>query len=678
MRRGWVWTLVLCVACEGEGEAPGAGGDGDADVGSGVEVLEDDGEASADAADEGTGAIGADADAPGDSVLAPVDPWAPGEAAFIDRTEAWGLVEAGALGVRLSAVDLDGDGWVDLVSQWQAGDTRVLRNTGEGRFEDVTAASGLTVGRAGATRPVGVYAFGDVDNDGDLDAYHGIDTASVSTEETSELYLNDGDGRFALGAESTALRMAGKPQNPASASFVDVDRDGFLDLWTPMASYSTGSGLGLLQARLWRGDGSGWFYDATEELGLTTRGWNSVADLNGGRAHPRAWAANACDLDGDGWSELLVASYGRSPNHLYQARFDGGALRYENRSVASGYAYDDDLTWQDNTYARCYCEANRGAEGCAEVPPPVVPCLKENWSHAQDREPFRLGGNSATTLCGDIDNDGDLDLFTGEIRHWWAGSGSDAGELLLNDGAGPGADVTFTRPGRAATGLEIDYAGVVPEDGVDFDRTGWNEGRMTATLIDFDNDGWQDLWVGDSDYPGAHGRLYRQDAPGHFAEVSAADGIDHNRSHGVVTADFDHDGDLDLVIGHNSLSRCRADAPNDCYATAQVRLFENVAARQRWVQVQLVGGAGANRGAVGARVVVRAAGLATQTQEVSAGHGLTGTQNDRVLHFGLAAVSAVEVEVRWPDAAGTTERWTVEADGRYRLTQGRLEAERVF
>ncbi len=604
----------------------------------------------------------------------PLEPWRPGRKAFIERTEEWALGAIGALGVRLSAVDIDGDGWVDLVTQWQAGDTKVLRNTGLGHFEDITARSGLTTARTqAAVRPVGVFAFGDIDNDGDIDAYHGVDNATLPIAETSELYSNDGSGRFTLADESDAVRMGGRPQAPASASFSDVDRDGNLDLWVPMASYDAGAGLKLLQSRLFRGDGAGHFTDVTVTAGLTTKAWTNIGDINQGRAHPRAWAATACDLNDDGAPELLVASYGRSPNHLWQ-NDPGSELRYVNRGVASGYAYDADFTWSDNAYARCYCEANRDADECATVPPPVVPCLKDNWSHGQDREPFRLGGNSATTLCSDIDNDGDLDLFTSEIRHWWAGGGSDAGELLWNTGL---ADVTFERPGRAATGLAIDYSEDLPESGVNFDLTSWNEGRMTATLIDFDRDGWPDLYVGDSDYPGAHGRLYRQDSPGHFAEVAREDGIDHPRSHGVVAADFDHDGDVDLIVGHNSSMRCRADAPDNCLPTAQLRFFENVAALAHWVQLELTGnGTDTNRGAIGARVIVHSGGL-TQTQEVSAGHGLTGTQNDRVLSFGLAAATSLQVEVRWPNGARTSESFELAADHRYRLRQGG-ETEVVF
>ena len=54
----------------------------------------------------------------------------------------------------------------------------------------------------------------------------------------------------------------------------------------------------------------------------------------------------------------------------------------------------------------------------------------------------------------DIDNDGDMDLVTGEIVHWWAGANSDSAELLLNDGSG-----VFTRPGRGEAGSSASTTG---------------------------------------------------------------------------------------------------------------------------------------------------------------------------------------------------------------------------
>ena len=303
-------------------------------------------------------------------------------------------------------------------------------------------------------------------------------------------------------------------------------------------------------------------------------------------------------------------------------------------------------------------QSNRSAEGCADVGAPLISCAN-NWNHDNDRNPWRLGGNSGATVCGDLDNDGDLDLFTTEIRHWWAGAGSDGSEVLVNDGG-----ATFTRPGDEALGLAITH-----------DGTTWDEGHMTAAVFDFDNDGWNDIYLGASDYAGNRGRLYHNETDGSlaFVEVSPDVGIDHNRSHGVVVADFDRDGDLDVIVGH-SRARCDASGPNDCYERPQVRFFENLAGDGgNFVQLALEGGEGTNRAAIGARVTVTAGGV-TQTQEVGGGHGHYGAQNDMVLHFGLGAACEAEVTVRWPDGALTTETASVQSGLRYRWRQGESPA----
>ncbi|MAT23438.1 MAG: hypothetical protein CMN29_00480 [Sandaracinus sp.] len=601
--------------------------------------------------------------------------FAAGTPHFREATADWGL--EGVVGVRLNVTDVDGDGWADLVVRrgGQALDdfdpegtrrTWLLRNTGAG-FEDVTRASGLLRTRGelgpGVGRPVEIVAFADVDNDGDLDAYLGTNTVDEEATggERSEILLNDGSGVFALGPESD-VRSPDRVDVPAGASFVDVDRDGVVDLWVPQHNFAPSEGrIFFMEDRLYLGDGAGGFRVVTEEAGLLTDDWTDIDTLNAGEARTRAWAALARDLDGDGTPELLAASYGRSPNHLWRGvRGEDGAVSFVNESVASGYAYDDDLRWEDNQFARCFCRSNPEAEGCADVESPLISCGTPNWNHDQDRQPFRLGGNSGATAAGDVDNDGDLDLFTGEIKHWWAGAGSDGGELLVNESGAEG--VRFRRPGDAAMGLEADHLG----------RTNWDEGHMTNALLDFDNDGRLDVYVGASDYPGNRGLLFHQGEPMRFTEVAPEDFFLHHRSHGVVVADFDRDGDLDMVVGH-SRARCAAGEPYDCYETPQVRAFENVTPAGNWVQLKLVGGEGTNRAAIGAQVRVRY-GDFVQLLEVDGGHGHYGSQSDLVLHVGLGEACGAEVEVRWPDAALTTETFTLPAGHRFVLTQGEAPA----
>ncbi len=600
--------------------------------------------------------------------------WSPGTAAFREATADWGLDAIGVEGTRISVGDIDGDGKVDLLvrrggtrtNDWAddgARHTWLLRNTGAG-FEDVTRDSGLDDNRFayGDTlgRPVEIAAFGDVDNDGDLDVFTGISTEDTGTTrlETSELMLNAGAGVFSFTAQDNAIRREGETDAVAGASFVDFDRDGNLDVWVGEHNYEpAGGGIAFQHDRLYRGDGTGAMTDVSAAAGVVTLDWDGIDELNGALSHSRAWSTVACDLNNDGTTELLAASYGRAPSHLWVGeRGDGGSVTYANRSVTSGYAYDEDESLQDNEFARCFCSDNPDAEGCEGATDPRVQC-RANWNHANDREPFRLGGNSGATVCADLDNDGWMDLLTTEIRHWWAGDGADGSDILLNTGD---PSVVFDRSRERET-----MGFIVPH----VTGTSWDEGHMSATVLDFDNDGWPDFYIGASDYAGNRGMLFHQQQAGFWELLSVDDSFEHNRSHGVAAADFDRDGDLDLLVGH-SRSGCDDEAPNDCYPTQQVRLFENVIGDQgNWIQLHLEGGPGTNRAAIGARVEVTA-GDVTQTQEVGGGYGHYGAQNDLVLHFGLGAACEADVTIRWPDAPLSTQSFRVVSGHRYAIVQG--------
>ncbi len=588
-----------------------------------------------------------------DAICRPGTSWSPGTTAFADATEDWGLDSfADTMGVRITAVDHDGDGWADLFvrrgsspDDFSEGGTRtsfLLRNTGAGSFEDVTEASGIRQGRAGS-RGYELVAWGDFDSDGDLDLYTGENDPEGNTAETSELLINNGDGTFSLGPEDSAVRL--EADYPMGASWADVDLDGDLDLWVTQF---------YEQDALYLNDGAGKLTDKSKSAGLLTKAWRYLDDLNAAECHTAAWSAAACDLDNDGYPELLSASYGRAPNHLW---LNQGDRTFTNRSVESGYAFDHRVDWTDNESARCWCKLHPEDEGCDLVTEePNITCYSDSdafrWDHTYDREPFRLGGNSGTTVCADVDNDGWIDLLTTEIVHWDVGTSSDPSELLFNT---QDTEVVFERPGNEATGLVREHS-----------ETAWNDGDMTGALFDFDNDGWLDVYVGDSDYPGSRARFWHQTSPRQFEVVPDDEGIDHTRAHGTAVADFDRDGDLDIVVGHSS-ARC----DDDCYETFNVRFFENQTApdQTNWVQLRLVGGEGSNRAAIGARIAVTAGGI-TQTRVVGGGHGQVGYQHDLVQHLGLGDSCEAEVQITWPNADRTTQSFTVGGGYRYEVVQG--------
>jgi hypothetical protein len=617
--------------------------------------------------------------------------WAPGTAAFREVTAEWGL--KGVTGTRISTVDYDGDGYSDLIvrhandkpgglgdrpdccldascvdgEHCQARRIFLMRNNGNRGFEDATISSGFAANRtetdATLGRPGQTVAFGDVDNDGDLDVYTGrTDSTTLIQTETSELLINNGDGTFSLGPVENPFRL-GQRDSPGGASFVDYDRNGVLDLWVAEGSY----GSTPLSDRLYWGDGTGLFTDVSSGVGISSKSWSNIDDLNNAEAHTNGWSALACDLNNDGNPELLASSYGRSPNKLWQATGPDGAWQYVNRSIDSGYAFDHRVDWTDNESARCHCKLNPSAQDCAGVPAPMfIGCNTQadafRWNHATDRNAFRLGGNSGSSICADINNDGNMDLLTTEIVHWDVGSSSDPSELLFNTGE---ADVRFERPGNEVTGLAVQH-----------EIVSWNDGDISGAVFDFDNDGWPDVYIGRSEYPGAKGLLFHQTAPGAFVAVPFVDGINQNRSHGIAVADFDRDGDLDVIVGHSS-SRCPSLGRfSDCYPTKQVRMFENITGQDgNWLQIRLSGPdpasglAGSNRSAVGARVTVTDENGVSQTQEVGGGHGHYGAQHDLALHFGLGTACRADVTVRWPDGALTTETAELVAGYRFEWTQ---------
>jgi hypothetical protein len=596
--------------------------------------------------------------------------WKAGTVAFKDVTAESSLGALGVDGVRLNSVDFDGDGKPDLVVRYYAyerdvfaGDkpvrhTYLLRNLGGFQFEDVTEKSGFLATRDGGTgRVVQTVVWGDVDNDGDLDAFTGIsmnpDPAQPDLGDRNEIVLNNGDGTFSL-APASDPRHPDDRMATAGASFTDYDRDGKLDLFVPFA-------MGQYEPQvdeLYRGDGTGAFANVTAAAGMVLKTWIKLADIQAGTVNRYSWGSTACDVNGDGWPDLLVATYGRYFSLLWYGSASGV---FTDGSFRSGYASDDRKDWTTNLNAQCYCKLHPDAEDCPGVPapPPYFGCSasiesKLRWDHQYDRQDWRLAGNQGTSVCGDVDNDGDMDLLNLDIVHWDVGPSSDPTELLINDGQGH-----FTRPGNVATGLDRKHSEV-----------DWNEGDMTGAFVDFDNDGRLDVLIASSDYPGTKAWLYHQKADGTFEYVPPAVGITHPRAHGVAVADLDGDGDLDVVLGHGT-ARCTS-GEKGCYPTSEVHVFRNELGQDgNWLRVTLVGGEGSNRSAIGARVRVTAGG-ATQTQEVGGGYGQAGIQHDLTLHFGLGAACDVDkVEVRWPDAAGTTETFeAVRGNYRVRITQG--------
>jgi hypothetical protein len=229
--------------------------------------------------------------------------------------------------------------------------------------------------------------------------------------------------------------------------------------------------------------------------------------------------------------------------------------------------------------------------------------------------------------AGDFDGDGRIDLAVTNFSHDW-----DA--LYRNDGALAFTDHTFEG------GLKDSYLPL-----------GWG-----VKFLDYDNDGWLDLFVANGhiysevdEHPHLNttyreaNLLYRNRGDGTFENVTTTSGpgleiVESTR--GLAVADLDRDGDLDLILTNIDA------VPN---------VLRNEGGNRRaWIEVRLTG-RGANHDAVGARLVLEAAGH-RQTREVNP-FGSYQSQSGYAVHFGLGDADTVDrLTIRWP--SGTERTFT--------------------
>ena len=347
------------------------------------------------------------------------------------------------------------------------------------RFTDVTAESGIAADGFG----LGVAA-GDVDNDGWTDLF-------LMNFGGGVLYRNRGDGTFVDASADAGID--GAPGFGVSASFVDYDRDGWLDLYvghnvnyaldntiecsnvTGARDYCPPETYGGTPDHLYRNTGGGRFVDVSEEA------------LPGGRFGPALGVAVA-DYDGDGWLDIYVAN-DATENLLWINRRDG---TFEDVALLAGAALS----------GMGLAEASMGVD------------------------------------AGDFDNDGDEDLFMTHITN-------EGNNLYVNDGAASFQDRS------TVSGLG---AGSLPYTGwgttwFDYDNDGWLDLlAVNGTVI---------ASPGPAGRPFPYDQrksLFRNVGDGTFEDVTDRAGAAFALSEtgrGAAFGDVDNDGDMDVVVGND-------------------------------------------------------------------------------------------------------------------------------
>ena len=508
------------------------------------------------------------------------------------------------------------------------------------QFSNITTSTGIEFVH-GIVNPTdskaemfaGGVAAGDYDGDGDVDLY--VVRGNIGP---NLLYRNDGGNTFTDVAAAAGVDHAapgGGGFLHSGPAFADMDGDGDLDLFV--------GGIEGDRCLLFENDGDGTFTDVTVASGVDAMGAKNTISASFG------------DYDLDGDLDLMMAHWGTprpldgsggngNTESLWRNDSDANGIRFTNVSVEAGiaatiiarrggyHAFQPDALDYDYSFTPAFArmDADRYPDILSVADFNNTRVFMSNGENA-GTVTFRDATDNAVLIdrngmgaaVGDIDNDGDLDWFVTGIF----GSNETVGNrLYLNDGTGVLQDATVG-------------AGVA--DG------GWGWGacfadfNLDGRLDIFHTNGWESNPIDDFEHD--RSRLFIAAASGlQFEDEAAARGMtDTEQGRGVVCADFDEDGDVDIFMTNRGLANSGAFWLNDDESNDN-----------RSLSVSLVGLA-PNSEAVGARIRVTQGG-AVQMREVAVGNNFT-SQNPTAQIFGLGSATAAEsVEIEWPDGSVDT------------------------
>lgn len=453
-----------------------------------------------------------------------------------------------------------------IVSPWTAGPVQAQM------FDRVTDVGNPIVAE---TRDSGGATWFDADNDGDLDLF--VANGNLSDEPNS-LFLNNGFGAFSVAPNAGDLTTDAEPSIGGAVG--DYDGDGDLDIFVTNRTVSLNA--------LYQNDGGTFNRIVSGEIATDEEDSNVSA-----------WI----DIDSDGDLDLFVTNF-NAENFLYLNE-SGRLSRTSADPITSVTSPSINGNWADvdGDGDPDYFMGNGGSTD------DVLYYNEGGLAFSPDS--FSDGNSTIGSSWGDYDNDGDLDLFVSYFLE--ANNG-----LFLN--AGPPEYLLAP----------------VSSDPVTMDA-GMSTGSVWG---DVDNDGDLDLFVSNFQQNNA---LYLNAGPPDYDFVKLAGEeivTDGGDSFGSSFADYDEDGDLDVLV-------------NNVNGHANF-LYENNLSGVNWLQLDLVA-VSPNTTAIGARVTLTATiggVVRTQYREVLAQTGYN-SQNLR-LHFGLADAHDATVDVVWPSGATST------------------------
>jgi hypothetical protein len=509
------------------------------------------------------------------------------------------------------------------------------------RFEERAAQSGLNFTTLASPTPnknqvetmvAGVALF-DYDGDGYLDVYlvNGAAIPSLKKESPAywnRLFHNNHDGTFSDVTEKAGVAGAGYGMGVAVG---DYDNDGWPDLFV----------ANVTENQLFHNNRDGTFTDVTAKAGLQ----------GGSLEGKKMWSVGAgwVDYNKDGLLDLFVVNYCKwEVNKDPYCTIGGGARgychpRYYSPTHNSLFRNNGDGTFTDvSEETGIASQPGKGMsvsfadyDGDGFLDAFVANDTTRNFLfHNKGGKRFEEVGETAGVAYGsngtalsamgsdfrDVNNDGLADI-------WHTAVEFETFPLYENHGHGDFADSTVSG-GLARLTSQM---------------SGWGNG-----IVDFDNDGWKDLFVARSNvldnisglvperhYP-ERNSVFRNLGSDKFEDASPDAGPDFAKEaphRGVAFGDIDNDGHVDMVV---------------TVLNGPVKLFHNISRdNNHWILLKLVGSR-SNRMGIGAQIRILTEDGQSQWSELTTAVGYASSSDSRV-HFGLGSNRHIkEIEIHWP------------------------------
>ncbi len=514
--------------------------------------------------------------------------------------------------------DVNNDGLQDIFFTGNQVRDRLFLNNGDLKFKDISDNAGISKDNNWST---GV-TFVDIDNDGDQDIYVCRFTYLENDKSANQLYINNGDATFKEQAVAFGLADKGFA---IQATFFDFDNDGLLDVYIvnqPPSIPNIGNKMNLEQFsdilfsdRLYKNMGHGKFEDHTVKSGIRNFGFGL--------------AATTGDFNNDGWQDIYVSNDFDVADHIYINQQDGTFKDeiHEAMKHISNFSMGSDIADYDN-------------DGNLDIM--VVDMMAEDHKRIKTN----MGGMAPEQFWNIVNKGGHYQyMFNTLQRNNGNGTFSDLGQLagvtstdwswapLLADFDNDGFKDLFVTNGVISNNRNSDLVDLYQKRIDSINTVARQRGVNANTMIDVMD------FVPLAPTDKLPNYIFKNNGDLSFTNKIKDWGMEKpTLSNGAAYADFDLDGDLDLVV-------------NNINETTTL-LKNNTSDRQSGNYIRFKLDIQGDNVIYGTKVSLFKDDALQQVSEISNARGFMSKSED-LIHFGIGTSTLVDkVVVHWND--GTT------------------------